>query len=343
MTDRDDLGHDTTAPTLRRVRRWVADHVMEAGLIALLLAGGTIGLAWLEDISGGDDGGESEDQTQMAVTEIASGTSPAEPSVPEGSATTARCEDPIGGGEVEWVQVESSTVRPDEWLTPSVAQSADLGLEFCEGDSHGSATATLMLARPFTTKDIERLDDASPPAQLGDVCNLRRAMRITGGELPYRAPGMSAYFSDFQLQPSSDWIGPNRCFALLAGDPEYGSRAALDRYFGILDVQNGKPEDVSTVEPMLAEVTTDAFRERSGGTEPILDAWSDCNRVQVLYLSAPQQMKGLEHIEAHVECVQFDGAARVHDLVLAMSPPDGSGSVWKLHWDPANWGPAPAG
>ena len=311
-----------------------------AGVIVgvLALVGG---LAW--NAVGGSEAPATTSTTTTSSTTSSSTSTTTTTSVGSNvaGAVLERCELPLDPGGLEWVQVESSTVAPEEWIVQRVAEENGIDFEFCDGAAFRSSGSTLMVSTPFTAEEVDRLDDPNPPASLAKVCDLRREMRVDGGDQPYRSPDMDSYFSDFILRPSGKWIGPNRCFPLLATDEEFGSRAALDRYFGILDDLTGAPADLAPVGSDLSEVVTPQFLERSGGVEAVVRAWKDCARVTVRHLSAPQSVKGFDHIDVHVDCEDAAGARKTKAYTLAMAPPEGRSSTWRLHWDPEHWGAVP--
>lgn len=158
--------------------------------------------------------------------------------------------------------------------------------------------------------------------------------------LRIRPASMSTYFSDFVLVPDTVWIGADLCFPFLSGDEEYGSWAALDRYFSTLSALGAGKIDEATATAPLEEVTTSAFREKSGGCARDPLRMEGCAAVVVTHIGAPSEVRGFDQVEVHTEC-RAD-AVDTRDLVLAVAPPVVTGEPWRLHWSPDRWGPPPA-
>lgn len=332
---------------LRRVRRKFSASMKEMVLIAVA---GLLGTVVLVGVAATKDRLEADEPTTTVRSgpETPSSSDSVDPPDPVVRGTSlAKCEVPIDSEGLSWVQVESSTVKDPEWIANRAASEQGLELEFCDGTAFQKSGSALMLLPPISAEEVKRLDAASPPAALSNICSLRRAMRIEGGKQPYRAPHMDAYFSDFVIRSSDQgeatrWIGPSRCFPLLEADPEFGSRAALDRYFALLDEMNGAPADPRPLASDLAEVTTGAFMSRSGGVEAIVKSWKDCQRVRVTHVAEPRQVKGFHILAVHVDCRDSAGATSTREYELAMAPPGDGAVAWRLHWDPQHWGEMPA-
>lgn len=235
-----------------------------------------------------------------------------------------------GEGEGEqWVQVESSPAKPDEWLVPEHVE--DGLLELCDGSGLvASSTASRIMAVPaLTGAEAGQLDAEVPPEKLRDVCELRRRLRIAGGARPYRADGMATYFSNFVLVPSKGLIGPTRCWPLLAADPEFGSRAAVDRYVNI--VSQASRGDLTNDEavPLFAEVTTEDFLEESGGVAGIVAEWERCDGVEVEWMGTPAPIRDVQSVEVRPICRTGPTAEERLAVTLAMQRDSVTG-MWKV-------------
>ncbi|NLA35974.1 MAG: hypothetical protein GX868_09840 [Actinobacteria bacterium] len=248
------------------------------------------------------------------------------------------CRAPIDG-EVSWVQVESYSDEPASWIALDVAGDA---FEFCDAsEAVSGGLHRLALAQQWSAEDLRRLNAAVPPAQLHEVCELRKQLRIAGGQRAFGAPHQSTYFSDFVTVPTGRSIGPLRCAPLLRTDEQYGSRATAERYIGIVSTYVEGDLRRERLQPLLDETLTPQFIERAGGYDAIVDQWNECLKVRIDWVNTPIQQDGRDLLQLATTCELAEGLERRRTLVFAVAPGVGSENQWRVHWLPEEWGTAP--